>query len=150
MSDQETEILHTLLTKGVFTVKRPYNLEQLNTHLRTINCIAKEWYDKKYLILVHNTQRKDKNDMVIMQSILKNQMNAAVRERLPFLIENGWIEDNDLSKKFLMQYKSFVLEYSDNYSECEVCKILVKGKNMHEYCENRRDEIMDQLRNENK
>lgn len=149
--NENIEILYNLLTKGIHQVSKPYDLEYLNSQLRMLDCVAKEWYDQSCLILIkqeeekHLTEAMKKEIKKECNTLIKIMNDENVKECSLNLIDNGWIETMDnkyfLSKKFLLQYKDFIMANSKEYFECELCKILVKSSRIHDFCKSKREKI---------
>lgn len=154
--NENFQILYELLTKGTYSVKnKSYNLSYINQQLRILNCTAREWYDQQTLILVYTDLPIENykcdvvnHDIALFKRLVNNE--SVYDDRLDYLIKNGWVvreDDNSYgpSKKFMMQFKDFILEHSRIYNECIVCKIVVKNDKEHKYCRNVREKVKKEL-----
>lgn len=155
--NENFEIIYELLTTGSYTVdKIAYDLNYINQQLRILNCAAREWYDKQTLILVYTELPNERGkfeivnrDIKLFKQLINNEI--VLDERIDFLCENGWVEKElngiyALSKKFLMQFKEFILENSSLYNVCGVCQILVKNEKEHQYCRNKKESLKKKLK----
>lgn len=144
------KIMFELITKGIYCSNdlNDKDLSQINKNLRVIDYTAKFWYDKSCIILFDQNAdyHKTSNELTqinikILNKIIKNE-RISYNENVQRLLDHGWIEkygDEEqyygLSKKFLIQYKSYILSLSNNeYNECSICKILVKNETEHDFC----------------
>ncbi|KAM0688525.1 hypothetical protein COBT_000208 [Conglomerata obtusa] len=141
------QICYELITKGSFTVpkyiEKP-DLSIINSTFRSLNCIAKYWYDNSVIILIDNNEQSiakteiARKDAAFFIKIINNDIMYNY-ERKDLLYNNGWIDFDNvqivLSKKFILQHKNFILANSDQWFDCSICKILVYQKNIHTYCQ---------------
>ncbi len=79
-------------------------------------------------------EKRNQKRCYILKKILNEEKLSDCSKNL---LENGWVEKIDgeyeLSKKFILQFKQFILDNSDDYKECEICKILVKNAKYHDF-----------------
>lgn len=155
--NENFEILYELLTTGSFDVtNKSYDLSYINQQLLLLNCAAREWYDKRTLILVYSELPAEvhktsivKNDVELFKKLVNDEKVSG--ERMQFMVANGWATSESdgsyaLSKKFMMQFKDFILKNSEIYKECSVCKIVVKGEGEHPYCRKRKEGIQNTMK----
>ncbi|KAM0675287.1 hypothetical protein GVAV_001112 [Gurleya vavrai] len=148
-------ICYELLTKGIYNIPpntpKP-DITAINAKFRSMHYTAKYWHDHTSIILIDNNDQdlaKNENarkDAELFKKLV-NYEEIKEFDRKEFLLNNGWIEiKNDvmvLSRKFIFQHRSFILENSKRWQNCSICKTLVYNEDTHEYCKKEKAKIND-------
>ncbi|KCZ75945.1 hypothetical protein H311_03067 [Anncaliia algerae PRA109] len=141
----DREIIYNLLTKGYS--KQITSISSLNKKLLIMKYEAVMWYDKSCIILKDNSSEELNDNPIsflkvkfIINGIINNKLNDFCNDTMKYLIKNNWVEkineDYFITKRFMVQYEEYILNNYE-FNKCKYCDFVVKGKEYHEYCENK-------------
>lgn len=133
-----TEI-RTLLSKGKLVGDYDADkISEINRELRFLNYQAVQNNTRTLLVLKDFEPKPFKNTKILIN--LRNHIQNGDKlenNTLNWLNEMEWYADGDFTDIFLIQNEEHLLEnFGDIFFRCELCNLLVKGKNVHEYCQN--------------
>ena len=145
------ETLNQLLGKGCVTTE--INTNDLNRFLNILEFKAVKWpgtndvyivdvsreedSERRYQVVNPWTDLRIKGFKLVLEQIAKGL--AVNREYLKFYEEMKWIEFEGgkvkFSKRALLNFADLLMEINpEKYKLCDICQIIVEGKNRHESC----------------